>query len=200
MNVRHGILAAIIGAFLATPAAAQSGSSEPDLAYAEYQRGRYVGAFKEAMRRVEEKNDPKSMTLLGELYADGLGVPNDDKKAAEWYKLAAARGDREAMFALSMFKMTGRGGPADRPEAVRLLTEAAKRGHVVGAYDLALLCLEGQLIPQDINRAVELMRQASDAGNPQAQYALATFYKDGRGVKKDLGGGRSPARRRSARR
>src|SRR5439155_4992862 len=134
MNARHGILAAMIGALLATSAAAQSSSSEPDLAYAEYQRGRYVGAFKEAMRRVEEKNDPKSMTLLGELYADGLGVPNDDKKAAEWYKLAAARGDREAMFALSMFKMTGRGGPADRLEAVRLLTEAAKLGHVVGAY------------------------------------------------------------------
>ena len=134
-----------IGALLATSArSAIQISAEPDLAYAEYQRGRYVGAFKEAMRRVEEKSDPKSMTLLGELYADGLGVPNDDKKAAEWYKLAAARGDREAMFALSMFKMTGRGGPADRPEAVRLLTEAAKRGHVVAAYDLALLYLEGQ--------------------------------------------------------
>ena len=128
-----GILAAIIGAAAARrlPRRNPVAAPEPDLAYGEYQRGRYVGAFKEAMRRVEEKNDPKSMTLLGELYADGLGVPNDDKKAAEWYKLAAARGDREAMFALSMFKMTGRGGPADRPEAVRLLTEAAKLGHVV---------------------------------------------------------------------
>ena len=66
MNVRHRILAAMIGALLATSAAAQSSSSEPDLAYAEYQRGRYVGAFREAMRRVEEKSDPKSMTLLGE--------------------------------------------------------------------------------------------------------------------------------------
>ena len=94
--------------------AAAASAGEPDLAYAEYQRGHYVAAFKEATRRVEEKSDPKAMTLLGELYADGLGVPNDDKKAAEWYKLAAARGDREAMFALAMFKMTGRGGPADR--------------------------------------------------------------------------------------
>ena len=126
------------------------------------------------------------MTLLGELYADGLGVPNDDKKAAEWYKLAAARGDREAMFALAMFKMTGRGGPADRAEAARLLAEAAKLGHVVAAYDLALLYLEGQVVPQDFARAAELMRTAADAGNPEAQYALATFYKEGRGVKKDL--------------
>ena len=159
-----------------------------------YQRGHYVTAFKEATRRVEQKSDPKSMTLLGELYADGLGVPNDDKKAAEWYKLAAARGDREAMFALAMFKMTGRGGPADRAEAARLLAEAAKLGHVVAAYDLALLYLEGQVVPQDFTRAAELMRKAADAGSPEAQYALATFYKEGRGVTKDLDRSRASAR------
>ena len=93
--------------------------------------------------------------------------PNDDKKAAEWYKLAAARGDREAMFALAMFRMAGRGGPPDRQEAARLLAEAAKLGHVVAAYDLALLYLEGQIVPQDFARAAELMRMAADAGNPR---------------------------------
>jgi len=103
MNGKHGMLVAVVGALLATPVAAQPATApnEPDIAYAEYQRGRYVGAFKEAMRRVEEKSDPKSMTLLGELYADGLGVPNDDKKAAEWYKLAAARGTPRRNHALS---------------------------------------------------------------------------------------------------
>ena len=159
-----------------------------------------LGAFKEATRRVEEKNDPKAMTLLGELYADGLGVPNDDKKAAEWYKLAAARGDREAMFALAMFKMTGRGGPADRPEAVRLLTEAAKLGHVVAAYDLALLYLEGQLVPQDFNRAAELMRQRrrcrQSAGAIRAGHLLQGRPRREEGP----GGGRPSARRRGARR
>ena len=201
MSGRH-LLVAFLTVLLIVPAAAQpkppapkpatppsqtSTTSEPDIAYTEYQRGNYVAAFKEAMRRVEEKGDPKAMTLMGELYAEGLAVANDDKKAADWYKLAAARGDREAMFALSIFKMTGRGGPADRPEAARLLAEAAKLGHVVAAYDLALLHLEGQIVQQDLPRATELMRMAADAGNPQAQYALATFYKEGRGVTKDLG-------------
>ncbi len=57
------------------------------------------------------------MTLLGELYANGLGVPQDDKKAAEWYKLAADRGDADAMFALAMFRLDGRAGPRDRERA-----------------------------------------------------------------------------------
>ena len=89
MNRKHFVLAALFAALVAAPAAAQPKSSvapsttpkpattavdEPDWAYAEYQRGNYVTAFRHAMRRVEEKSDPKAMTLLGELYADGLGV------------------------------------------------------------------------------------------------------------------------------
>ena len=34
----------------------------------------YLTAFAEATKRIEEKSDIKAMTLLAELYADGLGV------------------------------------------------------------------------------------------------------------------------------
>ena len=59
-----------------------------------------------------QQNDPAAMTLLGELYAQGLGVGRDDAKAAQWYKLAAEHGDRDAMFALAMFNFEGRAGRA----------------------------------------------------------------------------------------
>ena len=52
------------------------------------------------------------MTLLGELYANGYGVPKDEKKALAWFSLAADRGDRQAIFALAMFRFAGRGGTA----------------------------------------------------------------------------------------
>lgn len=159
---------------------------EPDIAYGAFQRGYYLTAFSEATRRVEEKADPKAMTLLGELYAQGFGIAADDTKAVDWYRLAVGRGDREAMFALAMFHFAGRTKPVNRDEMVRLLTAAANLGHAVAAYNLGLLYLEGQQFPQDLARAAELFRQASDAGNPEAQYALATMYKDGRGVAKDM--------------
>src|SRR4030095_14112632 len=69
---------------------------EPDLAYGAYQRGYYVTAFATATRRVEELKDVKAMTLLGELYANGVGIARDDKKAAEWYRLGGERGGRPA--------------------------------------------------------------------------------------------------------
>ena len=83
---------------------------DPDLAFGAFQRGYYLTALQIATQRVNEKGDVKSMTLLGELYANGFGVARDDNKAVEWYRMAADRGDREAMFALAMFRLAGRGG------------------------------------------------------------------------------------------
>jgi TPR repeat protein len=169
----------------ATAAPATAGGNAPDLAFGAFQRGHYITALGLATQRAVDRKDPKSMTLVGELYANGLGVPQNDKKAAEWYQLAAGRGDPSAMFALAMFDLQGRAGPRDRQKSAKLLADAAKLGHPIAAYDLALLYIEGQLFPQDFAHAAELLRVAANAGNPQAQYALGTLYKEGRGVPKD---------------
>jgi uncharacterized protein len=170
-----------------TPAApGAANGNAPDLAFGAFQRGQYITAFGLATQRALDKKDPKSMTLLGELYANGLGVPQDDNKAAEWYQLAAARGDASAIFALAMFSLQGRAGPRDRQKSAKLMADAAKLGHPIAAYNLALLYIEGQLFPQNFSHAAELLRVAADAGNPQAEYALGTLYKEGRGVTKDM--------------
>jgi TPR repeat protein len=161
-------------------------ATELDLAYGAFQRGFYLTAFAIATRRVDETKDVKAMTLLGELYANGLGVSRDEKKAVAWYQLAVDRGDREAMFALAILHLAGRTNGVNREQGAKLLASAAKLGHITAAYDLGILYLGGQLFPQDFARAAELFRAAAQAGSPEAQYALATLYKEGRGVPKDL--------------
>ena len=141
----------------AAPAAAPNKNGpQPDLPYGAYQRGYFTTAFSLATKQVEYKADPRAMTLLGEIYAQGLGLPQNDQKAAEWYKLAADRGDRDAMFALAMFRLAGRAGPRDRDASAKYLAAAAKLGHALAAYDLALLYIEGQLFPQDFARGSAL--------------------------------------------
>ncbi len=81
-----------------------------DLVYGAYQRGFYKTSFDLATKRAQENGDPKAMTMLGELYANALGVKRDDAKAAEWYRRAADAGDREGMFELAMLRLAGRGG------------------------------------------------------------------------------------------
>ena len=60
-----------------------------DLVYGAYQRGQYKTAFDLATNRAQFNGDPKAMTMLGELYANAMGVKRDYAKAAEWYKRAA---------------------------------------------------------------------------------------------------------------
>jgi TPR repeat protein len=157
-----------------------------DFVYGAYQRGEYKTTFGLALPRAEA-GDIHAMTMLGELYANGLGVKRDYAKATDWYKRAVAGGDAEAMLALAMMRLGSYGGvAADQQEAAKLLASAAKLGEPKAAYNLALMYLGGQTLPQDIKRAAELMRQAADAGNAEAQYALATFYKEGTGVEKNM--------------
>jgi TPR repeat protein len=208
---RHVALAAIAGMLAAATATAQTTKPqatkpqapaaapakpatatepEPDLAYAAFQRGMYVTAFAEAMRRVEQKSDVKAMTLLAELYADGLGLRQDEAKAAEWYRLAAERGDREAIFALAMFRMNGRGGLRDRDAAAKLLASellrgAAQAGNPEAQYALATFYKEGRGVPQDLREAARLLGAAALAENSDAEieYGIALF--NGTGIAKN---------------
>ena len=64
-------LALLAGAMLVAPAEA---APAPDMAYGAYQAGHYRRALSEALKRIEaDNNDAAAMTLLGELYRQGLG-------------------------------------------------------------------------------------------------------------------------------
>ena len=52
-----------------------------DLVYGAYQRGLYKTAFDLASTRAQYAGDPKAMTMLGELYANGLGIKRNYPKA-----------------------------------------------------------------------------------------------------------------------
>ncbi len=115
----------------------------PDLAYGAYQRGQYVTAFREATKRIEANpKDAAAMTLLGELYNQGLGVKQNPVKAAEWYRLAAAQNDAAAMSSLGP---DGPRRPRDgrrirRPDAAGWSRRPA-HGSPTAAYNLGLILI-----------------------------------------------------------
>lgn len=153
----------------------------PDIAFAAYQRGAYITAIREAIARIDlNPNDAPAMTLLGTLYAEGLGVPRDIKSAGVWYRRAHERGDVNATFALAMATLRGDGVERDLARGRELLEDAVRRGHGPAAYNLALIAL-GQEKP-DFPRAASLFRIAAAADLPDAEYALAILLREGRGV------------------
>lgn len=174
----------------AQPPAAAPAQAEPpsaDSAYAAYQRGHYLTAFREATERVEAVADPVSMTLLAELHSAGIGVPQNLERALGWYRLAADKGDRNAIFAIGMMHIEGRAGLARDPAQARPYFErAAGLGHVAAAYNLGLLALGGHAGDRDPQGAARWFRMAADLGSADAQYAFGTMLKDGNGIPADV--------------
>ena len=55
------------------------------------------------------------MTLIGEIYRDGLAVRQDVAEAVHWYRLASALGDKQAAFQLGVVLLDGAADvPKDR--------------------------------------------------------------------------------------
>ena len=155
-----------------------------DLAYGAYQRGLYVTAMREAMKRIEaDSSDAPAMALVGELYRDGLAVRQNLEEANKWYKLAADRGDTQAEYALGLSYLEGRGVEKDRKQARFYFEKAAKKNHPAALYNLAIMAIEGEI--QDFTGAADLLRRSMDGGYPDAAYALSMFYKEGTGVPRD---------------
>ncbi|MGH6800831.1 MAG: tetratricopeptide repeat protein, partial [Methylocella sp.] len=150
----------------------------PDIAFAAYQRGYYVTAMREAMKRIEaDPGDGPAMTLIGELYAQGQGVRRDAAEAARWYKLAADRSDRQAIFALGIAKLKGEGVPRDRAGAAELFQQAAAQDHPGALYNLGVLAIENDGAAADFPRAARLFRRSAELGSSDAAYALGLLYR-----------------------
>uniref|UniRef100_A0A914P835 Beta-lactamase n=1 Tax=Panagrolaimus davidi TaxID=227884 RepID=A0A914P835_9BILA len=72
------------------------------------------------------KNFPKfDFVLKGHQYRDGFVVPQDFKKAAEFYEKAANLGNPEGMFNLGLLYKEGKGVKRDYGESMKWFLKAA---------------------------------------------------------------------------
>jgi TPR repeat protein len=62
------------------------------------------------------------------MYSKGQGVPQDNKTAVKWWKLAAEQGIADAQFNLGLMYSTGQGVPQDNKTAVKWWKLAAEQG------------------------------------------------------------------------
>jgi TIR domain/Sel1 repeat len=111
---------------------------------------------------------------LGRRYEKGEGVPQDYRKAAEFFQKAADRGNAEAQYNLGWLYEHGNGVPQDYKKAAEFFQKAADRGNARAQYHLGWLYEHGNGVPQDLEKAKELYQKAADQGN---QAAIANLKK-----------------------
>ena len=168
----------------ATPGASEYAKAQPpgdDSAYEAFDQGKYLTAL-DLAQKAAENGDPQAHTLVGRIYAEGAGVPQNLALAARWYARAAELGDIEGSFAYGLLLAKGEGVQKDLEAAARMFEAAAVRKHPLANYNLALLFLRGEGKPENPYRAFAHMLFAAEAGVSAAQYDLGTLYATGTGV------------------
>ena len=83
---------------------------------------------------------------LGLMYEQGAGVPQDAAAATRLYRLAAERGDAQALYNLGKMYENGTG---DYAEAARLYQLSADNGLAAAQCNLGLMYSNGTGVSQD---------------------------------------------------
>ena len=112
------------------------------------QSGDFATALKEWKPLAEEGN-AVAQNNLGLMYQNGWGVPQDDKEAVYWYKLAVEQGYAIAQYNLGLMYEKGKGVPQDDKEAVRLYRLAAEQGYADAQGNLGVMYVFGKGVTKD---------------------------------------------------
>jgi len=124
--------------------------------------------------------------LLGWCYANGNGVPKDEKEAVNWYSKAAEQGDADGQRLLGWCYENGKGVAKDEKEALGWYLKATDNGQSWSAERVGEIYFYGRGVPKNLAKAIEAFRRAAMLGSAHGQSWIGYFYETGQGVDIDL--------------
>ncbi|XP_031498303.1 ERAD-associated E3 ubiquitin-protein ligase component HRD3A-like [Nymphaea colorata] len=134
-----------------------------------------------------DKGEPRSMELLGEIYARGAGVEKNYTKALEWLRLAAKQRLISAYNGIGYLYVKGYGvEKKNYTKAKEYFERAAKHDDPSGHYNLGVLYLKGIGVKKSLADASRHFIAAANYGQPKAYYQLGKMFQKGVGVEKNL--------------
>ena len=128
---------------------------------------------------------PAALRMLADCHFSGYGCPQDRKKAAELLRLAAERGDAEALAKLGFFYEYGQIVKPDKKKALEYYCRAAESGHPMAQFKYAEALAEGDFPGKNLSDAMVWYQKSALGGCPQAFFKLGVLHHDGLGVKAD---------------
>lgn len=129
------------------------------------------------------QGDSEELYRQALLYASGIDVEKNEKKAIENLTLAANMGHADAQRLLGVTYFNGEGKlEKDTEQALRWLKKSAENGNVEAQLFLGIQYLSGEGTSKNPEEAVRWIRQAAEKGNCDAQILMADCYARGTGV------------------
>ena len=121
--------------FLATALLAQPALADIERGRDLMEEGRFEEAFDEFWPAARSGN-ADAEELIGVMYAMGLGVERDDRRAFEWYLRSSMKGHPGAQSGIGWYYEVGRGVPVDLVRAYMWYTLSAIGGDPDAAISL----------------------------------------------------------------
>jgi hypothetical protein len=118
--------------------------------------------------------DPAAITEEANRYFSGLGVIQDDERAATLYREAADKGYARAQHNLGFMYAEGRGVTRDLTAAVEWYRKAVAQSYVPAMTSLGIAYAEGRGVAAEPTMAQRLLRMAAEAGDKRAKDFLAS--------------------------
>lgn len=118
-----------------------------------------------------ESGDAIAQLKLALAYESGVGVSQDDRLAALWYRKAAEQGNSDAQDTLGSKYLVGQGLEQDKKEAVNWFRKSARQGNANAMYHLGVAYYNGDGVAVDDGLSYAWFILASEAGNQSAQEA-----------------------------
>ena len=98
------------------------------------------------------------------MYMHGYGVSRDYKKALEFFKTAAERGNAEAQFNLGAMHIGGMGVRKAHDKALHYFTLSAHQGHTLALYNLGQMHLNGLGAPRSCPVGAQFLKAVAERG------------------------------------
>ena len=102
------------------------------------QSGDYETAYREFLL-LAEQGDALAQSLIGAMYHEGIGIPQNDKEAVKWYRKAAEQGIASAQHDLGAMYAKGEGVPVNNVKAYMWWSLAKAQGHENAAFYLDIV-------------------------------------------------------------
>jgi uncharacterized protein len=116
--------------------------------FAAYGSGDYATALRE-WKPLAEQGDAIAQYLVGVMYDEGQGVPQNYWTALKWYTLAAEQGNTVAQHKMGVMYDEGKGVPQDYKTAVKWYKLAAEQGNADAQGNLAVMYAFGRGVLKD---------------------------------------------------
>lgn len=142
-------------------------------AYAVYKMGQYDDARK-IWEELAAKGNTTAMINLANLFQQGQGVTEDQKKATELLRQAAQAGDARAQYEIGIAYEKGHTVSRDITQAASWLKKSAEQNYADGQFAYGVMLATGngkgldKATPEEKSEALEWLNKAKERGNLEA--------------------------------